>query len=470
MDTQHFDAVIVGSGQGGTPLSKALANHGWRTALVERRWIGGTCVNTGCTPTKTLVASARVTYLARRAADFGIGTGEVTVDLAKVMQRKRDLVETSRSNNLKGLQQAKNLTILYGTAAFTDEPHTLSVALNDGGSTQLTAPRIFLDVGVRTAIPPIPGLRDVPTLNNESVMELDQLPQHLAILGGGYIALEFAQMFRRFGSEVTVLQHGDHVAEQEDPDISDVVEKFLREDGITIHCNTHIASAESTPGGGIRLSCEQRGTQPSQPIVTCSHLLIAAGRTPNTDTLAADRVGLKLDAHGFVECNDRLETSLPGVWAIGDCKGGPEFTHISYDDFRVLRDNLLNDGNHTIENRPVPYTMFTDPELGHIGMTERAARAAGHRLRIARLPVTSVARARESAEPRGILKAIVNRDTDQILGATMLSVNGGELASMIQIAMMGNVSATQLREGIWSHPTWSEGLNTLFSSYEDDQD
>ena len=465
MDTQHFDAVVIGSGQGGTPLSKAMAQHGWRTALIERRWIGGTCVNVGCTPTKTMVASARVSYLARRAADFGVHTGTVQVSMPEIVARKRDLVEKSRKNGLDALQKTENLTVLFGAAAFT-APHTLAVALNDGTSTTITSPRIFLDVGVRTTMPPIAGLDQIPTLNNETIMELDQVPEHLAILGGGYIALEFAQMFRRFGSAVTIIQHGSHLAEQEDPDVSDEIAKILSQDGIEIHLESTLEHAERGPDNHLSLTVHSKAPGASPRTLTASHLLIAAGRTPNTDTLNADRVGLKLDRHGFITVNDRLETSLEGVYAIGDCKGGPEFTHISYDDFRVLRDNLLNSGNHTITNRPVPYTMFTDPELGRIGLTETAARKAGHDIRVAKMPMTSVARARETSETRGFLKAIVDRHTDQILGATMLAENGGELATMIQIAMMGSVTASQLREGIWSHPTWAEALNTLFTTYE----
>ena len=469
MDTQHFDAIVVGSGQGGTPLVKAMAQHGWRTALIERRWIGGTCVNVGCTPTKTMVASARVAYLARRAQEFGVHTGDVQVSMPEVIARKRDLVEKSRKNGLDALEKTENLTVLFGAASFT-APGTLAVALNDGGTQTITAPRIFLDVGVRTAMPPIPGLDQIPTLNNETIMELDAVPEHLAILGGGYIALEFAQMFRRFGSAVTIIQHGPHLAEQEDPDVSDEIAKILTEDGIAILLDSTLERAEQGPRNQLSLTVRGKTPAATPHTLAASHLLIAAGRTPNTDTLNADRVGLVLDRHGFLTVNDHLETSLAGVWAIGDCKGGPEFTHISYDDFRVLRDNLLSDPApsqaHTIANRPLPYTMFTDPELGRIGLTETAARKAGRDIRVAKMPMTSVARARETGETRGFLKAIVDRKTDQILGATMLAENGGELATMIQIAMMGNVTASQLREGIWSHPTWSEALNNLFTTYE----
>ena len=470
MAQEHFDAIVIGSGQGGNPLARAMASHGWKTAMVERKWVGGTCVNTGCTPTKTMIASARVAYLSRRAADFGVHTGPVSVSLPEILARKRAIVETSRANNLKGLTSTENLTLILGEASFTGS-HELTVTLNDAApngtasTRDLTAPRIFLDTGVRSTVPPIPGLRDVPFLDNASLMELDQLPAHLIILGGGYIAVEFAQMFRRFGSEVTIIDRSAHLAEHEDPDVSDEIASILRQDGVQILLETSATACSNTATGLCVSLAYADGTRD----LNGSHLLVAVGRTPNTEALHLERAGITLDPHGFIQCNDRLETSTPGIYAIGDCKGGPQFTHIAYDDFRILRDNLLAQVTpaRTTTGRPLPYTLFLDPELGRVGLTEEAARKFGKNIKVSKMPATSIARSLETGETRGFLKAVVDRDTDQILGVSMLSENGGELASMVQIAMMGHLPATALAEGIWSHPTWSESLNTLFTAYLD---
>lgn len=466
MASEQFDAIIIGSGQGGNPLARAMAKKGWKTAMIERRWAGGTCVNTGCTPTKTMVASARIAYLDRRSADFGVHTTGLSINFQEVLARKNAIVEQARANNLKSLTTTENLTFLAGDASFT-AAHDIVIALNAGGTRELSAPRIILDTGVRSVIPDIEGIHTVPFLNNESLMEIPHLPSHLLILGGGYIALEFAQIFRRLGSAVTIIDTGSHLAEHEDEDVSDEIAKILREDGIEIMLNTR-ATRVGRAANGVYMGVEySNGTRD----LYGSHLLVAVGRQANTESLHPERAGITLDPHGFIQCNDRLETSAPGVYVIGDVKGGPQFTHIAYDDFRVLRDNLLEEVTppHTTINRPTPYTLYLDPELGRIGMTETAARKAGRNIKVSKMPATSIARAGESAETRGFLKAVVDRDTDEILGASMFTVNGGELASMIQIAMMGKLPASALREGIWSHPTWSEALNNLFTTYLDDK-
>jgi pyruvate/2-oxoglutarate dehydrogenase complex dihydrolipoamide dehydrogenase (E3) component len=464
MANEVFDALVIGSGQGGNPLAKTMAEAGWKTAVIERKDVGGTCVNVGCTPTKTLVASARVAYLVRRGGDFGVKTGAVDVDMTAVIARKREVVGKSRGSSEKGLEGTANLTLIRGEASFTG-PHELSIALAGGGERLLTAKKIFINTGMRAAVPEIAGLSQTPYLTNESIMELETLPEHLIVLGGGYIALEFAQIFRRFGSAVTIVQKDAALAEHEDADVSNAIADILREDGIELLLEAETQRAQRV-GGETVLTVAVKGVERK---VRGTHLLVAVGRVPNTEALHCERAGVKLDVHKFVEVNPRLETTAADIWAIGDVKGGPAFTHISYDDYRVLKANLLDSQNggdsRVATGRPVPYTIFIDPELGRIGMTEAEARAAGKTIKVAKLPMTSVARAFESAETRGFLKAIVDAETDQILGAAVLGVDGGEIASVIQVAMMGGVTASALREGIWSHPTRAEALNRLFSSY-----
>ncbi|HEY0264059.1 MAG TPA: mercuric reductase [Granulicella sp.] len=457
---EQFDAIVIGSGQGGNPLAVAMAQQGWKTAIVERRFVGGTCVNVGCTPTKTLVATARVAYLARRAKDFGITTGSVQIDMPAAIARKREIVARSRGSSTKRLTNTANLELIEGDATFT-APHGVAVRLNAGGQRTLTAERIVVDTGVRTHIPQLEGLSTISYLDNESILELEAVPEHLIILGGGVIALEFAQMFRRFGSAVTIVQAGPSLVEHEDEDISTELASILREDGITLLFNAHATSVASD--NGILLSVDINGTTQQ---IHGSHLLLAAGRTPNIETLGLEHAGIELNEHGYIQTDEWLETNIGGVYAVGDVKGGPQFTHISYDDYRVLKANLLDKSYRTIKGRMVPYTIFTDPELGRIGMTEAEARHSGRSIKVAKMPMSYVARAFESAEERGFLKAVVDADTDQILGASCLGVNGGELATQIQIAMMGRITASRLRDATWSHPTWSEALNNLFSKYE----
>ncbi|MGH8727581.1 MAG: dihydrolipoyl dehydrogenase [Burkholderiales bacterium] len=455
---QRYDAIIIGSGQSGKPLSLALAKAGWKTALIERAYVGGTCINYGCTPTKTMVASARTAYLARRAADYGVNVGEVAVDLAKVTERKRKIVESFREGGRKSLEKAANLELIFGEASFTDKER-VHVVLDDGSERELGAKTIILNTGGRPALPPIPGLDTAPVCDSTSIMELTRLPEHLLVLGGGYIALEFGQMFRRFGAKVSMVERSSHLVSREDPDISEEVEKILREDGIEIHLNTQATRIDTTGEGKIQMAV--RGGE-REFALTGSHLLAAVGRAPNTEELNLKAAGVKTDDKGYIKTNDKLETNVSGIYAIGDVHGGPAFTHISYDDYRVLKENLLNGGNATITDRLVPNTVFIDPQLASVGLTETEAKKQKRNIRVAKLPMSHVARALETSETRGFMKAIVDADTGQILGCTILGIEGGEIMSMLQIAMMGKIHYTKIKEAIFAHPTLAESLNNLF--------
>jgi len=461
MGTEHFDAIVVGSGQAGNPLAKALSEAGRRTALVEREHVGGTCINVGCTPTKTMVASARVAYLARRAGDYGVNTGEVSVDLAAVGRRKEAVVKSFREGSERRLQDAE-VTLVEGQGRFT-APKTLVVTLNEGGERTLTAPMIFLNTGSRSARPDLPGLDEVPALDSTSIMELEEVPGHLLVLGGGYVGLEFAQMFRRFGSEVTVVQRGPRLLDREDPDVADAVAEILREDGIEVLLGAEAKSVRRE-AGEVELKVK---AEDGDKVLRGTHLLLAAGRTPNTDDLNLQAAGVETDDRGFVSVNERLETGAEGIWAMGDVKGGPAFTHISYDDYRILRANLLDGGDRSTEGRMVPYVVFTDPQLGRVGMSEKEATEAGKKIKIAKMPMSSVARAIETDETRGVVKAVVDAETEKILGAAVLGLEGGEVMSAIQLAMMGGLPYTTLRDGIFAHPTLAELLNNLFTDLKD---
>ncbi len=459
----QFDAIIIGSGQAGNPLAAALSDKGKRVAMIERAAVGGTCGNYGCTPTKTMVASAEVAYLARRAAEYGIGVGEVSVNMQVVRERKRGMVNTWREGSERRLKKAKNVELIRGEGFFTG-PKQISVRLHEGGERALSADLIVIDTGLSPAPPPISGIKDVPYLDNVGVMELDIVPEHLLVLGGGYIGLEFAQMFRRFGSRVTIVQNSPQLLPSEDADVAEEVLKILREDGIEILLGAK-AEATSRTTNGISLKVTIGG---SSPMVEGTHLLIATGRKPNTEALQLQAAGVAVDERGYIRVNHRLETNVPGIYAVGDVKGGPAFTHISYDDYRVLKANLLDGGSKSIEGRMVPYCVFIDPQLGRIGLSENEAKQQGRKVRVAKLPMTSVARAIETGQTRGFMKALVDPDTEQILGAAVLGEDGGELMSMIEIAMMGKVKYSELRDGTFAHPIYAEALNNLFSSFADE--
>ena len=460
-NSDEYDAIVIGSGQAGTPLSTALAGAGMRTVLVERKHVGGTCVNEGCTPTKTMVASGRVAYLARRAADYGVHTGPIRIDLAKVRERKRNIVDSFRNGSQARIQKTANLELVFGEARFSS-PKTLMVRSQDGAQRSISARYIFINAGTRASQPTLSGLSNVPFLNNASLMELDVVPDHLLILGGGYIGLEFGQLFRRFGSRVTIVQSAGQLLTREDPDIAEEVTKILRQDGIEILLNARATHVEKS-GEGIRLEVHSGG---SSTTLAGSHLLVAIGRAPNSDNLNLAAGGVTTDDHGFIVVNERLETSAEGIYALGDIKGGPAFTHISYDDFRIIRANLIDKKAASTKGRQVPYTVFIDPQLGRVGLSEGEARAQGLKIRVARMPMTHVARALEVDETRGFMKAIVDANTSQILGAAVLGIEGGEIMSALEIAMMGQLPYTALRDGIFAHPTLAESLNNLFTAMD----
>ena len=456
-----FDAIVIGSGQGGNPLAGALVAAGKKTALIERKDVGGTCINRGCTPTKTMVASARAAYTARRAADYGVHLGPVSVDMGRVRERKRAIVRSFREGNEKRLQNA-HVELIRGEASFTG-PGQIRVALHGGGERQLSAAQFFINTGTHSGTPPIEGLNTVPHLDNESIMELDYVPQHLVILGGGYIGVEFSQMFRRFGSQVTVIQAGPQLLGEEDQDVAAEVLKILREDGIEILLNARTQRV-ARANGGISLTIALEGKIQT---IAATDLLVATGRVPNTEALQPAAAGIEVDQRGFIRSNDRLETSAPGVYVLGDVKGGPQFTHISYDDFRILKANLLDGGDRTVRNRPLPYTVFMDPQLGRVGMTESVAKKSGRKIRVARMSMAWVARALEADESRGLMKAVVDAETEEILGATVLGMEGGEVMAVFQMAMMGRLKYTALRDGVFAHPTLAESLNILFFQFDD---
>ena len=451
--TERLDAIILGTGQGGKPLAVALAKAGKKTAVLESKYVGGTCINYGCTPTKTMVASARVAYLARRGGDYGVNTSDLTVDMGRVRERKRAMVENFRSRGEKRLESEENVELIRGEGRFTG-PKSISV----NGRT-LEADWIFIDTGLRNAVPPIEGIKDVPLLDNASIMELGEVPEHLLVIGGGYIGLEFSQMFRRFGSRVTLIHRGRQLLEGEDADIAEEIRKILTEDGIEVLLNATTTRASGNVDLQVKMPDETRE-------VRGSHLLVATGRVPNTEALNLDAAGIKVDKRGYVRVNEFLETNVEGVYALGDVNGGPAFTHISYDDYRIVKSNLLDGKRRTTRGRFVPYTLYVDPQLGCVGMTEAEARRRKRNIRVAKMPMTSVARALETDETRGFMKVIVDAKTERILGAAILGIEGGETMSAIQIAMMGGLKYTALRDATLAHPTLAEALNNVFSNWE----
>ena len=458
-----YDVIIIGDGQSGGPLSTAFASAGKKVALIEREHAGGTCINEGCTPTKTMIASARVAYLARRGADYGVETGPISVDMKVVRKRKRDIVDSFRNGSESRVEGVEGLDFLKGEGYFVG-PKTVEVRLNDGSTRQISADTICLNVGERPAKPPIDGIDSVSVLNSTTIMELDSVPEHLVILGGGYVSLEFGQMFRRFGSQVTIIQRGKQLLVREDADVAEEVTKILREDGIEILLETSAVRVASGPDGGVAVTV--RSGQ-DERVITGSHLLAGAGRTPNSDRLNLEVTQIQTDKHGYIGVNDQLETSVAGIYALGDVKGGPAFTHISYDDFRILRTNLIEHGHASIKDRPLIYTVFTDPQLGRVGINETEARQQNRHIRIAKMPMSSVARALEVDESRGLMKIIVDADTKQILGAVILGLEGGEIMSILEVAMLGKLPYTVLQNAVFAHPTLAESLNNVFGAFQD---
>ncbi|GLV53272.1 mercuric reductase [Dictyobacter sp. S3.2.2.5] len=464
MTSTNYDVIVIGASKGGRFLPIDFAKTGRKVALIERDQLGGVCVNFGCTPTKTMVASARLAYQARRGAEYGVHTGPISVDLRAVRQRKQGIVEGARNNYESRLaaRQGQGLDLLRGEAHFI-APKTLEVSLKDGERREITAPLIFIDTGDRPEQLTIKGAESVPVLNSTTIMELDTLPEHLLIIGGGYVGLEFGQMFRRFGSQVMLIQSHPHLLMSEDEDVSNEITKILREEGITVLTETTPQQIEPLDGGRMQLTVR---TPQGEQQHTGSHLLTATGRIPNTEALTPEAAGIHLDQEGYIQVNDRLETNVPGIYALGDVKGGPAFTHVSYDDFRIVRTNLLEQGSASTRDRLVPHTIFIDPQLGRVGLTENEARKQGRNIRVAKLPMNAVSRATETGETSGFMKAIVDAETQQILGCAILGAEGGEIMSIIQVAMMGKLPYTALRDGIFTHPALAEGLNALFMTLD----
>jgi pyruvate/2-oxoglutarate dehydrogenase complex dihydrolipoamide dehydrogenase (E3) component len=448
-----YDAILVGSGQAATPLARKLAVAGLKTALIERQWVGGTCVNVGCTPTKTMIASGRVAYQVKRSADYGVRTAGFAVDVETFLRRKNSVVLTFREGSTKSLLNTPNLQLIFGTAAFSG-PKELVIAKPDGSTEQITADNIFINAGAHPFIPPIPGLDGVPYLTSASILDLHEIPTHLAIIGGGYVSLEFGQLYRRLGSQVTIIENNPRFLAKEDEDIAAEIRRILEEDGIRILTGTQVNKVASE--GGIRLDLDNQ-------VLTASHVLVASGRRPDTSGLNVGAAGIHLDPHGFIAVNDRLETNVPGIFALGDVKGGPQFTHVAWNDHLIVYKNLIEKKNLSIANRVLVYCLFTDPELGRVGLTESEARAKGLNIKVATMPASYVARAYENSETRGLLKVIVNADDRKILGAAMLISGGGELMSVVQMAMMGGLTYDTVRDGMYAHPTFAESLNNLFA-------
>ncbi len=460
VDTQHYDDIIIGGGKAGKTLAPALVADGRKTALVERslNMIGGGCINIACIPTKTMVASANVANTVRKSAAYGVKTNTPSVNLAEVIQRKRSVVQGMREMNLHNLETALGHELIIGTARFV-APKTIEVTTSEGNNRLLTAERLFINTGTRPLIPSIPGLTEAGFLTSESIMELEHLPEHLIVLGSSYIGLEFAQMFRRFGSSVTVIGQSGQILSQQDPDIAIAVQTLLEQDGIEFLLKAKVLRIDRT--GNETILQIQVGDR--EITLQGSHLLVAVGRAPNTDSLNLAAAGVATNTRGFIQVNDRLETNVPGIWALGDINGGPQYTHISLDDYRIIKANLIDGGNRSTRDRLVPSCLFIDPELAHVGLTETEAQQQGYAIRVAKIDASAVPRARTLGQTDGLLKAIVDADTGRILGCSLLCHEAGEVISTVQMVMQAQMPYTVLRDGILTHPTMTEGLNILFS-------
>lgn len=446
-EAKTFDAIIVGAGQAGPPLAGRLSEAGQTVAVVERKLVGGTCVNYGCIPTKTLVASAYAAHLARRGAEYGIGTGEVTVDMAKVKGRKDGIVTADRDGVESWLEGLDGCTLLRGHARFVD-PHTLQV-----GDQLITAKRIFLNTGGRATVPDIPGLADVDYLTNVGILDLDTVPEHLVVIGGSYIGLEFAQMFRRFGAEVTVVERGPRLASREDDDVCAAIKDILEREGITVHLDANDIRV-SRDGDGVAVST-------GSAVVSGSHLLVAVGRVPNTDDLGLEKAGVATDSRGYVTVDDQLRTTVDHIWAMGDCNGKGAFTHTSYNDFEIVAANLLDNEPRRVSDRIPTYALYIDPPLGRAGMTEAQVRASGRKALVGMRPMTRVGRAVEKGETQGFMKVVVDAETNQILGASILGVGGDEVVHCILDLMSAKAPYTTMTHTVHIHPTVAELVPTM---------
>ena len=455
---EPFEMLVLGSGEGGKFLAWHMAKSGHRTALVERKLIGGSCPNTNCLPSKNEIWSAKVADLVHHADRFGMVTGSTATNMKKVLARKRDMVDGLIAMHLDNYK-ASGAELIMGSGRFI-APKTIEVSLNDGGTRVLTGDRVALNLGTHATIPDIPGLAAAKPLTNIEALELDRLPDHLVVIGGGYVGLELAQAYRRFGSRVSIIEAGPQLAGREDSDVATAILEMLRDEGIVVHLEAKVLGVQGRSGETVSL---QTRTPSGDQTIEGSDILVAVGRTPNTSGIGLDLAGVALDTRGYVAVNDRLETSASDVWAVGECAGSPQFTHVSFDDFRIIRDNLAG-GDRTTRNRLVPYCMFTDPPLARVGLSEREAQRQGIAVRVAKLPIVAVLRSRTISETRGFLKALVEADGNRILGFTMLGAEAGEVMAVVQTAMLASMPYTGLRDAIIAHPTMAEGLGALFSN------
>jgi pyruvate/2-oxoglutarate dehydrogenase complex dihydrolipoamide dehydrogenase (E3) component len=455
-----YEVLVLGSGAGGKLLSWHLAIQGRRTAVVERKYIGGSCPNINCLPSKNEVWSAKVADLVHHAANFGLVTGSTTIDMERVRRRKRQMVDGLIAMHLK-LYRDSGAELIMGSGRFV-APRTIEVRLNDGGTRMLKGDKVFLNLGTRATIPPVPGLADAQPMTNIELLEIDRLPEHLVILGGGYVGLEFAQAYRRFGSRVTVIEHGTQLLSREDPDVANEIQRILTAEGIDILLGAEVHTVEGRSGNSVSLAVR---TAAGEQKIAGSHILVATGRTPNTAGIGLEVTGVQLDARGYIKVNDRLETSAPDVWAIGECAGSPQFTHVSEDDFRIIRDNLAG-GHRSTRDRLVPYCLFTDPPLARVGLSERDAQQQGISVRVAKHPMSAVLRTWTTSENIGFMKVLVEAagEGDRILGFVMVGPEAGEVMASVQTAMLGRLPYTLLRDAILAHPTMAEGLGGLFAA------
>ncbi len=453
-----YDILVVGSGEAGKYLAWTMAGAGHRTAVIERELIGGSCPNIACLPSKNIIHSARVKTLASRASTFGLNVGPISTEMAAVQARKRRMVEDLIQVHV-GRYEAAGVELIMGTGRFVG-PKTLIVQQEGAHSRTVAGERVFLNVGTRATIPEVPGLRESAPMTHVEALELERVPEHLVVLGGGYVGLELAQAIRRFGADVTVIDRGPQLASREDPDVAAALLELFRDEGIVVLLNTEIRKVEGRSGGRVRVHTVGGD---GDRTIDASDLLVAAGRTPNTQGIGADLAGVALDSRGYVTVNERLETTAPGVWAMGDCAGSPQFTHVAFDDFRIVRDNL-NGGSRTTRNRLVPFCMFTDPALARVGLNESEAKARHLRYRLARMPMSAVLRTRTTSEPRGFLKMLIDRTSDRILGLAAFGAEASELVAVVQTAMLGGLSYTTLRDALFTHPTASEGLTVLLAN------
>jgi pyruvate/2-oxoglutarate dehydrogenase complex dihydrolipoamide dehydrogenase (E3) component len=457
-EPERFETLVVGSGFGGKLVAWHMAKSGRRTAVVERRWIGGSCPNIACMPSKNEIRSAEVANLVRHAAEFGIATGAVAVDMAAVRQRKRDMVADQVAQHLRKYAES-GAELIMGSGRFV-APKTLEVSLNDGGTRLLTGERVFLNVGTHAAIPSVPGMEAARPLTHIEALELDYVPSHLIVIGGGYAGLELAQAYRRFGSDVTIIESGPQLMGREDIDVSMEMRRLLSDEGIEVVVEAELLRVQGRSGDNVSLTVR---TASGERSIAGSDILVAVGRVPNTAGIGLENTGVELDGRGFVRVNERLETSAPKVWALGECAGSPQFTHISEDDFRIIRDNLAG-GTRSTRDRLVPYCMFTDPPLAHVGLSEREAERQGVIARVARLPTGAVLRAQATGDKRGFMKALVGENDDRMLGFTMIGAEAGEVMAVVQTAMMAGLPYTKLRDAALAHPTMAEGLGFLLSN------